>query len=533
MTDTTTDSNRARTLAVGIDGASFNLIGRWLDEGRLPQLRALIEGGTSGELTSCIPPVTMPAWRVFSTGKGPGKLGVFWHQQLDVQTRKVTTPSAADIHSSDLWHYLNAAGYRTGVVGMPDTYPPRPLDGFMVCGGPSAGEEGYTYPAQLEEELRREVGYRPVIKGDLQEGGEDSPLVREILDTVDRTFAAGQYLLERYPVDFLCVTTFDINRLQHFFFDGRSTLEAWQTLDRWLGRLVPQFDYTLILSDHGTEPVRKAYFLNVWLRQKGYLHTRFHPMDILPRLGINRSRVGRLVQGLGLTRLFSYETLVRYGSMLPQATGGFGEYGNQSAVNRVDWSRTRVFALPQGPIYINRDLVPDAQDYERLRDELIQGLRELVDPDTGRPVVRQVFRREEVYSGEHLAQAPDLVVLDEDAYHNRAGLGQQDVFASGWRWKGNNRYQGMFVLAGQGIRAGHRLEGARIVDLAPTLLHLAGVPVPEDMDGQILSAALEPNSALAAREVRRQAPLGSQGAGETDEEYEEIVGSRLRDLGYL
>jgi arylsulfatase A-like enzyme len=91
----------------------------------------------------------------------------------------------------------------------------------------------------------------------------------------------------------------------------------------------------------------------------------------------------------------------------------------------------------------------------------------------------------------------------------------------------------MFVLAGQGIRAGHRLEGARIVDLAPTLLHLAGVPVPEDMDGQILSAALEPNSALAAREVRRQAPLGSQGAGETDEEYEEIVGSRLRDLGYL
>ena len=120
------------------------------------------------------------------------------------------------------------------------------------------------------------------------------------------------------------MTTFDINRLQHFFFDGRSTLEAWQTLDRWLGRLVPQFDYTLILSDHGTEPVRKAYFLNVWLRQKGYLHTRFHPMDILPRLGINRSRVGRLVQGLGLTRLFSYETLVRYGSMLPQATGGFG-----------------------------------------------------------------------------------------------------------------------------------------------------------------------------------------------------------------
>ncbi|MBC7105078.1 MAG: hypothetical protein H5T97_03995, partial [Firmicutes bacterium] len=196
--------------------------------------------------------------------------------------------------------------------------------------------------------------------------------------------------------------------------------------------------------------------------------------DILPRLGINRSRVGRLVQGLGLTRLFSYETLVRYGSMLPQSTGGFGEYGNQSAVDRVDWSRTRAFALPQGPIYINRGLVGEGEEYERLREELIEGLGSLLDPDTGTPVVRRVFRREEIYSGSHLDQAPDLVVLDEDAYHNRAGLGQAEVFARSWRWKGNNRYQGLFILAGEGIRAGHRLEGARIVDLAPTLLHLAG-----------------------------------------------------------
>ncbi|NPV07585.1 MAG: hypothetical protein HPY83_06435 [Anaerolineae bacterium] len=533
MADATNDRDRPCILAVGLDGASFNLIGRWLDEGRLPHLRALIEGGTSGELASSIPPVTMPAWRAFSTGKGPGKLGVFWHQQLDVRSRRVITPSAADVDSADLWHYLNAAGYRAGVVGMPDTYPPQPLDGFMVCGGPSAGEEGYTYPAHLEPELRRAVGYRPVIKGDLQEGGEDSPLVREILDTVDRTFAAGEYLLDRDPVPFLCVTSFDINRLQHFFYDGRSTLEAWQTVDRWLGRLVPRFDYTLILSDHGTEPVRKAYFLNVWLRQNGYLHTRFHPLDILPRLGINRSRVGRLVQGLGLTRLFSYETLVRYGSMLPQSTGGFGEYGNQSAVDRVDWSRTRAFALPQGPVYINRGLVGEGEEYERLREELIERLGKLLDPDTGTPVVRRVFRREEIYSGSHLDQAPDLVVLDEDAYHNRAGLGQAEVFARSWRWKGNNRYQGLFILAGEGIRAGHRLEGARIVDLAPTLLHLAGVAVPEDMDGQVLQGALEAGSAPAERPVYRQPPLRGRGAPETDEEYEEIVGSRLRDLGYL
>ena len=172
--------------------------------------------------------------------------------------------------------------------------------------------------------------------------------------------------------------------------------------------------------------------------------------------------------------------------------------------------------------------MPDAQDYERLRDELIQGLRELVDPDTGRPVVRQVFRREEVYSGEHLAQAPDLVVLDEDAYHNRAGLGQQDVFASGWRWKGNNRYQGMFVLAGQGIRAGHRLEGATSWTWRPPTAPGRGAGS-EDMDGQ----SMRPWSRTRPWQHGRCAgnPAGSQGAGETDEEYEESSGPGCETLG--
>ena len=98
------------------------------------------------------------------------------------------------IFTSDLWHYLTLPATGRG-GGMPDTYP-RPLDGFMVCGGPSAGEEGHTYPAQLEEELRREVGYRPVIKGD-PEGGEDSPWY-------GRSGYGGPHLaaglpLERYP----------------------------------------------------------------------------------------------------------------------------------------------------------------------------------------------------------------------------------------------------------------------------------------------------------------------------------------------
>jgi predicted AlkP superfamily phosphohydrolase/phosphomutase len=520
-------------LIVGIDGASFNLIEPWLDGGMLPNFTQLAADGVRGDLESCLPPVTMPAWRVFSTGKYPGKLGVFWHQQLDPATRRVITPNATFFPGADYWDYLNQAGYRTGVVGMPDTYPPRPLDGFLVAAGPSAGTAEYAYPAGIAEEIETRVGFQPTMKGDIYHAEENHALVQEALDVINNTFAAAEYLADKYPVDTLQVTSFDINRLHHFFYDGEPSLRAWQLVDGWLGKLRPRFDYVLILSDHGTERLKRAYFLNVWLRQNGYLATRSHPMDILPRLGINRTNIGGLMQKLGLLKFFSYETLVKYASMLPRNNGAFGEFGNQEVVKRVDWARTRVFALAQGPLYINRDLVHGAGEYERLRAELIERIEALADPETGEPVVKKVYRREEIYHGPFADAAPDLLVLDHDAYHNRAGLAQASIFPDSWRWKGNNRHHGLFFIAGPGIKQGEWLAGVRIVDLAPTILHLAGVPVPEDLDGRVIQESLVPDSALARQPIRRQKPLGTDREQQSENEYEEIVGARLKALGYL
>src|SRR6476646_10992232 len=120
-------SAKPRFLVIGLDGASFNLIQPWLDDGSLPNFRRLVEEGAYGESQSCLPPVTMPAWRVYSTGKYPGKLGVFWHQQLDPETLEVQTPNSTFFKTADFWHYQNQQGLRTGILGMPDTYPPRPL----------------------------------------------------------------------------------------------------------------------------------------------------------------------------------------------------------------------------------------------------------------------------------------------------------------------------------------------------------------------------------------------------------------------
>lgn len=526
----TENVKKARFLVIGLDGASFNLIQNWLDDGTLPNFRRLVDEGASGESESCIPPVTMPAWRVYSTGKYPGKLGVFWHQQLDPETLEVQTPNSTFFKTADFWDYLNGGGLRTGILGMPDTFPPRPLDGFLVAGGPSAAETGYVYPPRLEATLAS-VGYQPHHKGDFYYAAYDSPVVQQALEVVQKTFDTASLLLDQEQLDFLQVVSFDINRIQHFFYDEEPTRRAWQIADAWLGKVRERFEYVMIMSDHGTERVRRTFFLNVWLRQNGYLTTRFHPGDIPPRLGINRTNIGRIASALGLTKRFSYETLLKYSALLPSATGVFGEFGNQHVAKRIDWSRTRAFALAQGPLYINRRVVKTDQEYEALRDELIFKLEDMRDPESNQPVFKKVYRREDLYHGPYASRAPHLLALNHDPFHNRAGLSQPDVFAKSWRWKGNNRHYGLFMLAGPGVRAG-RVEGARLVDLAPTILHLCGVAVPDDMDGKVLEQALEAEP--GARVPVLQGSLSMNGTGgDLEEDYDQAVRSRLEGLGYL
>ena len=529
--------SKPRILVFGLDGGSFNFISGWLRDGKLPNLARLVAEGTRGEMESALPPVTSPAWKCYAAGKYAGKLGVFWWQQLDPRTREVITPTSHTFKSAEVWDYLNQAGLRTGVIGVPRTYPPKPLNGFMVCGGPDVSQTGYTSPPELAADLEQTLAYELNIKGDFFNATKDSPVVQEALRVIDKTFAAGAYLHGKDPVDFLHITTFDLNRIQHFFFDEEPTLWAWQVVDKWLGELVPQFDYTLVMSDHGTARVAKAFFLNAWLKQQGYLFTRTRPADALFRLGLNRTAISRLLDVLHLKRLFPFELMRRVAYLLPSSTGVYGEFGNQAVVQRIDWTRTRAFALAQGPVYINRDLVPTEAAYQALCAELIAAIEAIRDPETDARVFVKVYRRDEAFQGPYATDGPDLLALNADEYHNRAGLAQPNPFEAHWQWKGNNRRFGMCLLHGPGIRQQTEISGARIVDLAPTILHLAGVPLPDDLDGRVLMDAFEPGSAPALQPLRYQpnltAPAGDAAPPGADATYDDEVASRLTGLGYL
>ncbi|MFX1355563.1 MAG: alkaline phosphatase family protein, partial [Promethearchaeota archaeon] len=379
-------TDRGSVAVIGLDGGTFAIFKPWADEGKLPTLKRLMEEGAWGQLESCLPPVTSPAWKCYSTGKNPGRLGIFWWRQVDRRRKKIVGSGSSTLfRCPDLWDYVGQAGFRVASVGMPLTYPPRVLNGYMISGHPYAESSGYTYPPGLEPELEQLLAYR--IQPTLAPRA-DNRLDPEVLEAVKQVvamrFDAALYLLSKEDLDFLSVVTFDLNMLQHLCWREPPVEELWKLVDAKIGELVEYFDYVFVISDHGLSRIEREFYLNVWLLEQGYLvlNEDSHYPYRLP--GLARPLRKLLVKGsefLGIK-----ETLKR---VLPIVIPDWGvappgrrQVRHASSFEeRIDWDRSRAVATPQGPIY----LINYSTEEERviLRDQIAEQLGQIRDPATG------------------------------------------------------------------------------------------------------------------------------------------------------
>lgn len=480
-------NDSSKLLVVGLDGADWSLIGDWVSNGQLPTIQSLREDGIWGTMESSIPPVTCPAWKCYSTGRNPGKLGVFWWETLDIENRKSKVPDARDFDVSEVWDLLNEGGYSTGVIGMPLTYPPKELDGYIVAGGPSVPDSGYTTPASIESDLERELEYQSSLKrmSRINDPDKEQDIVEEALARIEEKFAAADYLHNKFRTDFVQVCTFHLNApIQHFYYDGEPTLRAWKIIDDWLTDLVERFEYVLIHSDHGTSAMDREFYMNAWLERNGYLQRKQLWGEYLAKVGLNRDNLRKGLERLGIESVVERSSLIQsLGQLIPDKRGLFGEKEGKTLFQKVDWSETEVVASPQGPLYINNAAV-DSDEKATIQNMLRDSLQSLTDNKTSEQPIQEMFERTELYSGTYVDQAPELVALDSPRFHNKGGIGQQELFRDS-KWKGNNSREGIYILSGPDIDSNRRCD-VSIYDLAPTILELFGEPVPEEMDGAAL-----------------------------------------------
>lgn len=554
-------TNAPRTLIIGLDGATFDVIDPLVRGGFLPTFERVMRGGARAALSAFPDMNSAAAWSSLVTGYNAGEHGIFhfdpnWHRlsQRGIKTRPAL---GADRRRDPFWRVLSRAGKRVGVINVPLSYPADTLNGFMLAGmdTPGVHSKGFSFPPLLYEELRAQGIAYEIDTLNLARLAERDPyrLPAQIQRMTDARGRAMLYLASAKEWDVMMGVFVAPDRVQHFFWHDedagadspswRPLRELYQQLDGFLARVLSEMDAKtslLIVSDHG------------FGRKRGALHSL---NEVFARWGLLRdSEHTRDPQGALLAKALAYgrrflPSSLQYplARLFPQAhlraltAGGF---------SKIDWGGTKLFADPDGwGVYINlqgrepEGVVPP-DEYETLRQHARARLLELRDGETNRPLLRAVHEREALFHGPFLERAPDLMlewdfeaVGDAVTYEDDGGrvvVGQIRHSSSDEKWKGTHRPDGVLIAYGAPIRQAHVLSRATLYDVAPTILHLQGQSLPAGMDGRVLSELFTPEF-LREHPIRHSelpAPPALDPGVPLDQDLDRVT-ERLRALGYL
>jgi predicted AlkP superfamily phosphohydrolase/phosphomutase len=537
---------------IGWDGATFNLLNPWVEEGELPNLAAMLSRGSARKLRSIIPPVTPAAWISILTGMNPGKHGVLDFNEFNASDylQKEKLINSTHMAGTTILDLLGERGLSVCSLQLPLTYPVWPIKGLMLAGIPNPDDsQSYTFPPDRNFGPLRPAKMRPQMSyAELFENHAFH--INKLTDITCEQMREGY--------DFLCVYFRESDDFHHLYwrfldpsnpgYDAKEAAEfgnpiknIYKALDAALGRILaarPDANYFLI-SDHGGAAMgMRRLYLNVWLGQHGYLKLKQSIVGTIGQLAYR-----------GLKAIKPW--LSWYKMQNVQGKLGLGQVAARmrSNADAFDWTKSRAFAVlpcaPTAGIQVNlrgreaQGCVEPGAEYERLRDELIEEMKALKDPATGRPVVQEVRRREEVFSGPYLARIPDIVmILDQEV------MVRTDFNSSVWGdtrpselhdLSGEHDMDGIFAAAGQDLRESGFLSPASLLDVAPTLLYALGQAVPQNMDGHVLEDVFRTNflASHAVSVADAQEVVAREGDDVYSEEEAAAIRSRLQGLGYL
>jgi len=552
---------------IGLDAATLDVINPLMAEGRLPNLRRLSEEGAHGALASTIHPLSPPAWSSFITGKNPGKHGIYDFVVHKPRSYELEYTYGGMRKGRSLWRLLSDANKKVVVLNVPMTYPPERVNGVLVSGFDAPGTDSdFAYPQSVLGEITQNVG--PYQLRDYPQGQNPTSFLKQLEDLLDFRKRLVHYMMDHYDWDFFMMVFGETDLVQHAYWQytdpafttisdsdrkqyGGVIRDTYMKMDMVLGEFLSKLSddtHVLVMSDHGAGPAYKAVFINKWLEEQGLLsyvdsRGKSWSIELLKRM---HHHIKNTIPPGGL------EWMKRTFPRLRQ------QVKSKIVFSDIDWARTKVwsFGRESTNLFINlkgkfpEGIVSPGQEYEEVRAFLIEALKTIIDPDTGEPAVGKVYKGEEVYHGDCMDNAPDLLVTWKNhQYTSWPGYDDRDrdLFEPSLRhsdfsdWSelqkgGNHRPNGILFMKGQAIRTGCRIEGARLIDLAPTILYLMGMPVPTDMDGKVLEKALDPEH-LSQRPPQFMAPSGRPSEGDSAPAYSDEdaakVAERLRSLGYI
>ena len=534
-----------KTVIIGLDGATFDIINPLASAGRLPVLSRLMSEGASAPLRSTILPNSFPGWASCTTGTSEGMHGVFSPFIKNPSKYTVRAMSGRDIKTRPVWDILTEHGGRSIVVNVPTTYPPEPINGLMVTGMLTPGRDSaFTYPPSLKNELVTEF---PNYVIEPERIPDKHARANEFRRTIEVRERALKFLMQRGEWDFLMVVFSVLDRAQHDYWadmdpqhprhdpntprEFREFIhETYQRLDSAVGRLIEQLPVdtrVLVVSDHGFCSELFEVRVNELLASAGLLAFKSPASrKSIARVRTFKDKVVRRIS-----------PVVSNGNVLDRKV----EYGS-AFLDEIDWSRTRAFFAQDKGVWINlagreSEGVVSETGFESVIEEARSALLRLTSREDGEPVFESVLRREEAFNGAWSGNLPDLVMVtrrDEYVYNERPSYG--DVIVPADSTTGTHSRDGIFIAWGRDIKSGATFAKApNLRDVGPTALASLGCPLTEDMDGralmEVFTASTEPQRRGTSY---RQAAAGASAHQSVYNAAEEAeLRERLRALGYI
>jgi len=458
---------------IGLDSVPPELLfGALLD--KLPNIKKMVSHGIYGKLRTCDPPITVPAWMVMFTGKNPGELGIygFRHRKAGSYTDGYIVNST-HVKEPTVWDVLGENGKRSVVIGMPPGYPPVKMkDGAMVsCFLTPSQERPFTYPPELRDEILRLHNGR--YDFDVVFRTEDRvTLKKNLFEMTEERFDVAEHLARTQRWDLFALHEIGFDRLHHAFWkfydpthpkyvrgnEYEDVFDQYYSMaDERIGRLLEVFGedcVSFVLSDHGSKGMHGAFCVNEWLANEGYLVYARPPSGVVD---------------------------------LEKA--------------EVDWSKTKAWGWGgyYARIFFNvRGREPkgliDPSELEAEKSRLREKIEALTDDRGVR--MRNTVLDPAVHYGRARGDSPDLMVYFDDLNWRSAGtVGHGSLYLSENDTGPDDSVHsmdGVLVMSNpKKDLKGRRVEGARIQDMAPTLLSLYGLEMPGDIDGRVLTEVVE------------------------------------------
>lgn len=459
-------SIRGKKVAViGLDCVPPELFfDKWLD--RLPNIKQIVSTGIYGRLESTIPAITCPAWSSMVTSANPGRLGVYgFRNRAAYNYDDLAFVSSRLIKVDPVWNIISKQNKKVIVIGVPQTYPPSPVNGCMVtCFLTPDTSCNYTYPSDLKNEVEHITnGYMLDVENFRTDNKR--PIIKSVYEMTGKRFKLARNFVQNKEWDFFMMVEMGPDRLHHAFWRyydkthpkyqpdhefENVIFDYYEYLDKEVGDFISLLDKDtaiFVVSDHGVKKMDGGICINEWLINNGYLKLINYPDKITPLNNRN-----------------------------------------------IDWNKTMAWGEGgyYGRVFINvKDREPNGvvakQNYENFRNELAKKLEDLRD-ESGKCIRTKAFKPEDIYTTCNNIP-PDLIVYYGDlAWRSIGSVGHDTIWADENDTgpdDANHAQHGIFIMKDGKGNSGKR-DGLHITDVAPTILSCMGIDVPSSMEGKVV-----------------------------------------------